>query len=947
MTVSGTVCTRKYSRYPYRDMYTVQYSTVQYSTQETSTHTRHDSFPDLPRILRRFDRDYTEAYNQTMASSNESDSLRDCSLDFETAASFDSENGALWLGAVSVSFLICVLSFRNSRTRPGTQTRDGKRRIRKKEFLGRVGDSYGYAASGKGHIDTWRGTEFPGLVEPLGTRSKKRKDQSIMVYLDYAGAALPAKSQLEASFVNAAILANPHSTGPAASKTLLLMEQATKRVMDHFNCEPGRFAGLANVPDDCDPKDLHPGYEVVFTSGATEALSIVAERFPWTTCQECGSMSTLVYGHNSHTSVVGMRGPALASGGNFQCRPLADICNADAECLDEWSKGDKIIDCHCRNQNLVVVSAECNFGGDRPDINRVVRRCRRESSSRWCTMIDFSKAASTGMVDLKESDPDFCCVSFYKLFGEPTGLGALFVRRSAIGTLMRENDRPRYFGGGSVDVVLPGLDFKVSRQQPSLLASLQNGTVHYRGVVSLIYGFNELQSLGGMAVIKQHSTCLAAEFVRRLRQLRHGNGRPAVVIYGAWAQDDKRDKGPTVAFNCLRSDGSFIGYNEVSKLAELHEPPLQLRTGCFCNPGACQEALGLKDDDIQRIYYTNGHVCGDHIDTVEGTPTGAIRASFGKDSLWEDMDYLLSFLEGTFVNAHDTDTLNDVVKCHPGVVQAEVTELYIFPIKSCAAQRVNGWALENGSGRLVFDREFALIDSSGSAMRLQRYPQMSQIQPRVDTQAMTMTISAPECDDLVVSLLDNASDIKPNGVVQVCGNKCGGQLWGEYESSQWFSNYLGVQCWLARHVKDDNQLSSQRPSNAAFANEESILLISQNAVNRLNRVLERQGQKLVQTKHFRPNIVVSVDDASAFSETSWKLIKHSGSELSFQTVGECARCSMVDVDPTTGMKGKTLRALTEHNQRNGRITFGIFLSRKSTINSDDAIISERDILICK
>ena len=50
-------------------------------------------------------------------------------------------------------------------------------------------------------------------------------------------------------------------------------------------------------------------------------------------------------------------------------------------------------------------------------------------------LLDHSYAApaqaSTGLpINLAELDPDFACLSFYKIFGEPTGLGCLFVRRA-------------------------------------------------------------------------------------------------------------------------------------------------------------------------------------------------------------------------------------------------------------------------------------------------------------------------------------------------------------------------------------------------------------------------------------------------------------------------------------------------------------------------------------
>ena len=55
-------------------------------------------------------------------------------------------------------------------------------------------------------------------------------------------------------------------------------------------------------------------------------------------------------------------------------------------------------------------------------------------------MLDAAKAASTGAVDVPASGAAFCCVSFYKLFGEPTGLGALLVRQDAARLLQRRCD---------------------------------------------------------------------------------------------------------------------------------------------------------------------------------------------------------------------------------------------------------------------------------------------------------------------------------------------------------------------------------------------------------------------------------------------------------------------------------------------------------------------------
>jgi len=46
-----------------------------------------------------------------------------------------------------------------------------------------------------------------------------------------------------------------------------------------------------------------------------------------------------------------------------------------------------------------------------------------------------------------------------------------------------------------------------------------------------------------------------------------------------------------------------------------------------------------------------GKQCGDDLDLIEGRPTGLVRASLGKDSTWEDVDHLVTFIHRTFVLA--------------------------------------------------------------------------------------------------------------------------------------------------------------------------------------------------------------------------------------------------------------------------------------------------------
>lgn len=137
-----------------------------------------------------------------------------------------------------------------------------------------------------------------------------------------------------------------------------------------------------------------------------------------------------------------------------------------------------------------------------------------------------------------------------------------------------------------------------------------------------------------MQAIAAHTSALASDLHARLAALRHGNGDPVLRFFGRWGSpkashnspaaspvpaasvmpvaaastggvtkkaggDTKnRDQGPVIAMGFLRPGGGHVGHAEVEKMAALEG--IQLRTGCFCNPGACQAALGLSDRDVME-----------------------------------------------------------------------------------------------------------------------------------------------------------------------------------------------------------------------------------------------------------------------------------------------------------------------------------------------------------
>lgn len=73
----------------------------------------------------------------------------------------------------------------------------------------------------------------------------------------------------------------------------------------------------------------------------------------------------------------------------------------------------------------------------------------------YYTLLDAAALAPSSRISLRTTPADAMAVSFYKMFGFPTGIGCLVVKKS----FLRQLKRP-WFAGGTVDVVqVPGSGF--------------------------------------------------------------------------------------------------------------------------------------------------------------------------------------------------------------------------------------------------------------------------------------------------------------------------------------------------------------------------------------------------------------------------------------------------------------------------------------------------------
>jgi molybdenum cofactor sulfurtransferase len=223
-------------------------------------------------------------------------------------------------------------------------------------------------------------------------------------------------------------------------------------------------------------------------------------------------------------------------------------------------------------------------------------RLRDNAESPVYTLLDAAAFASTCQLDLSdvELSPDFVALSLYKIFGFPD-LGALIVRKTAAPLFSRR----RYFGGGTVDMVVSLKEQWHARKAGSVHEQLEDGTVPVHSIIALRAAIQTHSELyGAMERITRHTAMLVERLHDGLAAMKHNNDRSVATIY----RNDKAEYGPVVAFNLRNSQGDWISNTELEKVATVKN--IHLRTGGLCNPGGIAR-IGTLGDERQLFRWAS------------------------------------------------------------------------------------------------------------------------------------------------------------------------------------------------------------------------------------------------------------------------------------------------------------------------------------------------------
>lgn len=463
---------------------------------------------------------------------------------------------------------------------------------------------------------TYKRTAF---LDDLRSNDYGRLDRHGHIYLDFTGGGLYAESQLQKHFslLGDNVFGNPHSINPTSHAMTERVEKARASVLKFFNASPEE-------------------YVAIFTPNASGALKLVGESYPF----EPHGRYLLTF--DNHNSVNGIREFARMRGASITYAPVSP----DDMRIDRTLLTEQLSQAQTSHNNLFAYPAQSNFSG----VQHPLDLSDEAHHFGWDVLVDAAAFVPTNRLDLGKWKPDFVSISFYKMFGFPTGVGCLLACKSALSKLTRP-----WFAGGTIRIASVQADGHFLAEG---VAGFEDGTINYLAFPAVEEGLRHITSIG-IEIIHERVHCLTGWLLKSLGSQHHRNGKPLFKIHGPAELDDR---GGTIAFNFLDENGESFDIRLIEILA--HEASISLRTGCFCNPGAGEVAFGVNKGEIEEYFKGEWGMDFDEFRMKfaeqHARDIGAVRISVGLVTNFADvfrfLEFAQSFLDKSASDFSSIDT---------------------------------------------------------------------------------------------------------------------------------------------------------------------------------------------------------------------------------------------------------------------------------------------------
>jgi molybdenum cofactor sulfurtransferase len=409
------------------------------------------------------------------------------------------------------------------------------------------------------------------------------------VYADWVGGAQYADSLVKkhTKFLTENRLGNPHSDNESSAFSTKETDAARLRILKFLNADPNE-------------------YDVVFTKNATEGI-LITRHYNF-------QGGELLLTADNHNSVNGVREIAKRDGGLVRYSPLMDDLTLNLVDIENSLKHP-----HTTGNKLFIYPAKSNSSGNIHPLHLV----QMAQDYGWDVMLDTAAFLANNRIDLSVVKPDFMPISFYKIFGYPTGIGCVIVKKSKYEKLPK-----RWFAGGSILIVSIMKDFFMHETKG--YAKFEDGTINFAGIPAICNGLDFIDSLGDY---KPRVVAITSWLHKELSSIK------GIELYSPEGND-------TIIFN-IKKNSVLLNAWDFEKAAR--DFGIDVRTGCYCNPGVNEKLFGYDINMYEQFIYNSSNPADMTIERLmqyaDGKPVGSIRMSFGYMNNFSDVERIALFVK--------------------------------------------------------------------------------------------------------------------------------------------------------------------------------------------------------------------------------------------------------------------------------------------------------------
>ena len=298
--------------------------------------------------------------------------------------------------------------------------------------------------------------------------------------------------------------------------------------------------------------------EVVFTSGATASINLVA--YAWSEKYLAEGDNVVVSEMEHHSNIVPWQLACARKGAELRVLPFDESGALHMDMLEELVDG---------RTKMVAVTEASNTLGTCPDLKPIIERAHSVGA---VVMVDGCQGIVHGGGRVSERGYDFYAFSGHKLYG-PTGIGVLYGRKELLESM------PPFMGGGDM---VDKVTFAKTTYAP-LPLKYEAGTSNFIGAVGLAEAIDYVTSIG-IEAIEQHEREILHYMTERLSKIE------GLRIYGT-----TENKCPIVSFTIDGTHPYDVGMI-LDKLG------VAIRTGHHCAEpvmthfgvtGMCRASIGM------------------------------------------------------------------------------------------------------------------------------------------------------------------------------------------------------------------------------------------------------------------------------------------------------------------------------------------------------------------